>query len=83
MAIESKEWLHSKTTIEEFETSHRTSAWNLTEELYQLVFKKWEQFKLKISPRDELWAYSGGMGNIGIALVRNGEVIEDFIIMER
>lgn len=83
MALASKAWLHSKTTIEEFETSHKTSAFNLTEELYQSKFKRWEQFKLKITVGDELWSYSGGMGNIGIALVRNGEVVEDFIIMER
>lgn len=83
MALESKAWLHSKTTIEEFETSHRTSAFQLTEGLYQSTFKRWEQFKLRITPGDELWSYSGGMGNIGIALVRNGEIVEDFIIMER
>jgi hypothetical protein len=83
MAIESKGWLGSKITVEEFETSHGTSTWSIGEQLYQSVFKRWEQFKLKIAPGDELWTYSGGMGNIGIALVRNGEVVEDFIIMER
>lgn len=83
MAIESKAWLHSTTSIEEFETSHKTAAFSLTEELYQSSFQKWEQFKLKIIPGDELWSYSGDMGNIGIAVVRNGEIVEDFIIMER
>lgn len=83
MAIESKAWLHSKTTIEEFETFHKTAAFSLTEALYQSSLIRWEQFKLKVTPEDELWSYAGGMGNIGIALVRHGEIIEDFIIMER
>lgn len=83
MALQSKEWLSSKTTIEEFETSHKTSAFEITETLYQLVFERWEQFKLKIADGDELWSYGGGMGNIGLALVRNGEVVGDFVIMER
>lgn len=83
MTLESKAWLRSKTTIEEFEASHETSAFEITETLYQSIFKRWEQFKLKIADGDELWSYSGGMGNIGLALVRNGEVVEDFVIMER
>jgi len=83
MSVESKAWLHPKTTVEEFETSHQTAAWTLTESLYQSLLAKWEKFKLKIAPIDESWSYSGGMGNIGIALLRNGEIVEDFVIMER
>lgn len=83
MAIESPAWLHSTTSVEAFETTHKTAAWNLTPDLYQSVRQRWEAFKLKIAPGDELWSYSGGMGNIGIALVRQGEIVEDFVIMER
>jgi hypothetical protein len=83
MAIESKAWLHSIITVEEFETSHKTAAFSLTEDLYQSSLQKWEQFKQKITPGDELWSYSGGMGNIGIVLMRNGEIVEDFVMMER
>jgi len=49
----------------------------------QRLLREWEQFKLKISPGDELWTYSGGMGNVGVALLRQGEVIEDFEMMAR
>lgn len=83
MAIESKSQLGSKITVDEFETTHRSPSWSLTEQLYQSSLKSWEQFKLKIAPGDELWSYSHGMGNIGIALVRNGEIVGDFVIMER
>lgn len=83
MVLESRAWLRSKTTVEEFETSHGTSAFQLTEELYQSTLERWEQFKQRITPGDELWSYSGGMGNIGIVLMRDGEVVEDFTLMER
>ena len=42
MALDSKAWLHSKTTVEEFETSHKTSAFELTGGLYQTIFERWE-----------------------------------------
>lgn len=80
MAIESKAWLRSKTTIEEVESSPDFSH----VKQFQSTFKSWEQFKLKITPGDELWSYSGHGGmNIAIALVRNGEIVEDHIILER
>lgn len=74
--LESKSWLYKQMTVEELERIF--AAQN-----QQGLLTEWEQFKLKIAPGDELWTYSGGMGNVGVALLRQGEVIEDFEMMAR
>ena len=74
--LESKSWLYKQMTVEELE---RIFAAQNQQEL----LTKWEQFKSKIAPGDELWTYSGGMGNVGVALLRQGEVIGDFEMMAR
>lgn len=79
----SEGWLKTQTTVEAFENSHGADPFQLTEWLYQSALPRWEQFKQKIFPGDQLWTYSGGMGNIGIVLMRDGQVVEDFIIIER
>ena len=74
--LESKSWLYKQMTVEELERIF--AAQN-----QQRLLTEWEQFKLKIAPGDELWTYSGGMGNVGVALLRQEEVIGDFEMMAR
>lgn len=94
MTLDSRNWLRSTTTVEQFEASAlwtealrksfgQESAPYMTLEYAQLIIKRWEQFKSEIAPGDELWSYSGGMGNQGIVIMRDEEIIADFVIMER
>ncbi len=74
--LESKSWLYKQITVEDLERI-------FTAQNDQWLLAKWEPFKSNIAPGDELWTYSGGMGNVGVALLRQGEVIGDFEMMAR
>jgi hypothetical protein len=76
-----KEWLTTKTTVAELEAKHMHKG-----KPFGYQNAKWEALKAKIVNGDELWEFSSPpeswrslAGRAGVALVRDGEVIDSIV----
>ncbi len=77
----SKEWLNTKTSIAELEEKEMYEG-----KPFGYQNAQWEEFKAKMIIGDELWEFSSSSeswdslaGRAGVALVRNGEVIDSIV----
>jgi hypothetical protein len=73
--------LRRKSTVAEFEAEQLVDGIP-----FGYCNREWEALKAKVQPGDEVWFWSSDpedwerfMGWEGIALVRNGEIIDSFI----
>jgi hypothetical protein len=81
-------WLHTKYTREELEAenmTHREDLWPAPIP-FGFLNDKWQQLLALQQPGDELWTYSSSRdswanlcGRAGVALVRNGVVVAQFM----
>jgi hypothetical protein len=76
------EWLISRITVEQAEAEHTPPRLKP----FGLQNAKWEALKSRMRPGDELWTYQSPPdswkamhGRMGIALVRNGKVIDSIL----
>lgn len=76
------EWMISRITVEQAEAEHTPPSLKP----FGLQNAKWEALKLRMRPGDELWMYQSPPdswkamhGRMGIALVRNGKVIDSIL----
>ena len=76
------EWLISRITVEQAEAEHTPPGLKP----FGLQNAKWEALKSRMRPGDELWTYQSPPdswkamhGRMGIALVRNGKVIDSIL----
>ena len=79
------EWLERRTTIEELEAKHSVRDDRLGSEPvpFGFMYKKWTRFTGQMQQGDELWEFAAPekawehlAGRAGIALVRNGEIVD-------
>jgi hypothetical protein len=80
--------LTNKLTVEEAEASHLVSDDRLGPfpVPFGWINARWNKLVAQIMPGDEIWEYTSSpeswanmMGRAGIVLVRQGEIIDDFI----
>ncbi len=83
-----KEWLKSKTTVEECERKYLVEDERLGPVPVPFGFqhREWVNFKRQIQEVDELWEFSNPpemwenlCGRAGICIVRDGEIIDSII----
>jgi hypothetical protein len=85
-----KSWLIKQVTVEEAEAAHMVRNDRLGKEPVSFGFqnKQWRALLAQMTKDDELWEYSSPpeswralAGRAGIALVRNGEVVDSILTM--
>ena len=88
----SVDWLLRKTSIEEAEAAHpgfadeRAHRWPELARPFGLASRRWEKLKARMQAGDELWTFRSPeaswrnlAGSAGVALVRDGVVIDEVV----
>jgi hypothetical protein len=83
-----RDWLTKRLTVQDIDAEHSVRDERLGPDPvpFGFVNDQWQALLAKAEPGDELWEFSSPpeswqrlMGMAGIALVRNGEVIDSFV----
>jgi len=81
--METNSWLTERISFEQAEADNAIDGVP-----FGAQANKWKAFKLKAQPGDEVWRFSSPpeswralAGRAGIALVRNGEIVEKFVTL--
>lgn len=83
-----KSWLQTKRTREELEAENMVERKNLWPQPvpFGFMYPEWKQLLAQQQPGDELWTFSSSnesweemAGRKGIALVRQGEVVDHIV----
>lgn len=84
-----KEWLQKQITIGQAEQKHLVVHADLGPNpvVFGFIHKEWLIFKAKIKQDDQLWEFSSVdrfwnslAGRAGLCIVRDGEVVDSFVI---
>jgi hypothetical protein len=85
-----RDWLTKRLTVQDIEAEHSVRDERLGPDPvpFGFITDQWQALLARMEPGDELWAFSSPpetwqhlCGRAGIALVRNGEVIEAMTTM--
>ena len=85
-----KQWLKEKISVAEAEAAHACSFPGLGPSPVPFGYQnaQWREFVAKMQDADELWTFSSGneswahlCGRAGIALVRDGEIVDSIITL--
>jgi hypothetical protein len=80
-----RDWLSKRLTVQEIEAEHSVTDERLGPDPVPFGFinDRWKKLTAQMQPGDELWSFSSPpetwqrlCGRAGIALVRNGEIID-------
>jgi hypothetical protein len=83
-----KEWLTRRLTVDDAEAAHSVQDERLGPDPVPFGFinHRWRQLLARMTPGDELWEFSSSpeswanmAGRSGIALVRQGEIVDSII----